>query len=206
MTDFDLDRLGEVWRAQPDPAEMAALQRSAETVRRRAQLSQFAEAALAVIVSGVVLSLALSNPRFESLLAGGAAIVLMLGSSLRQRQLRRLELKGLTGTTEEMLDQSIARAEATLKRNRLSLISVAPGLFVGYLFAAALDPDGQWLSVSGGTDLPILAPVTLGMTFVVLGVLLYYLIRQRSAARRELERLASLREAYREESEATIHG
>ena len=206
MTDFDLDRLGEVWRARPDAAEMAALQRSAEIMRRRARLSQIAEAALAVIVSGVVLSLALSNPRFESLLAGGAAILLMLGSSLRQRQLRRLELRSLGGTTEDMLQQSIARAEATLKRNRLSLISAVPGLFVGYLFAAALDPDGQWLSVSGGTNLPILAPVTLGMTLVVLGILLYYLIRQRRDARRELERLVSLREAYRKESEATDHG
>ena len=39
MSDFDLDRLGDVWRQQPDPAEMERLQRTAIAVARRARLS-----------------------------------------------------------------------------------------------------------------------------------------------------------------------
>ena len=37
MSDFDLDRLGDVWRQQPDPAEMERLQRTAAAVSRRAR-------------------------------------------------------------------------------------------------------------------------------------------------------------------------
>lgn len=206
MTDFDLDRLGEVWRAQPDAAEMAALQRSAETVRRRARLSQIFEAVAALVVSGIVIALALSNPRLESLLIGTAGILLMLVSGMRQRQLRRLELKSLTGSTEEMLDQSIARVEATLKRNRLSLISFLPGLAIGLSFAAALDGDGRGLDISSRTDLPFLAPLTMAVSVAALAGLLYYLFQQRRDAKRELARLAALREAYRQESEAVSDG
>ena len=32
MSDFDLDRLGDVWRQQPDPAEMERLRRTAIAV------------------------------------------------------------------------------------------------------------------------------------------------------------------------------
>ena len=206
MTDFDLDRLGEVWRAQPDPAEMAALQRSAETVRRRARMSQVAEAAAALVVSGIVIALAISNPRVESLVIGTAGILLMLVSGMRQRQLRRLELKSLTGSTEEMLDQSIARVEATLKRNRLSLISFLPGLAIGISFAAALDGDGRGLDIGSRTDLPFIAPVTMAVSIAALAGLLYYLFQQRRDAKRELSRLQALREAYRQESEAGDDG
>ena len=34
MSEIDLDHLGDVWRAQPDPAEIERLRRSAEAVRR----------------------------------------------------------------------------------------------------------------------------------------------------------------------------
>ena len=40
MSDFDLDRLGDVWRQQPDPAEMERLQKSAAAVARRARRAQ----------------------------------------------------------------------------------------------------------------------------------------------------------------------
>ena len=45
MTDFDLDRLGDVWRQQPDPAEMERLQRSAAAVSRRARWAQLVDIA-----------------------------------------------------------------------------------------------------------------------------------------------------------------
>ena len=58
MTDFDLDRLGDVWRQDPDPAEMAALKRTAETVARRARREQIADTGFAAVVSIAVLVVA----------------------------------------------------------------------------------------------------------------------------------------------------
>ena len=48
MSDFDLDRLGDVWRQQPDPEEVARLQKSAAAVARRARLAQVIDIGAAV--------------------------------------------------------------------------------------------------------------------------------------------------------------
>ena len=208
MNDFDLDRLGEVWRTQPDEAEMAALQRSAEQVRRRARLGQLTDFGLAALVSTVVLILMLSNPKVETGILGAAAIALMLYGSIRQRQFRMLELKSLSGTAEEMLDQSIARVEATLKRTRQSLIITLPGFPIGVGFGVALNSgsgsdllnrfsENPWLGRNG---------IVAALLVAAAALMIIHLIRTQRRSRRELEQLAALREAYREESEATHDG
>ena len=111
--DFDLDRLGDVWRQRPDPKELEALRRSAEAVRRRARWGQIVEVVAAVVVSAVVLLLVLSNPRTDTVVVGTGAILILLVSQIRQRRQRKLELMSLTGTAEQMLDQSIARIQAS---------------------------------------------------------------------------------------------
>ena len=88
MIDFDLDRLGDVWRQRPDPAELEALKRSAEIVRRRARWAQLIDIVAAVVVAAVVLLLVLSNPKVDTLLVGGAAILMLLGTQVRSRRLR----------------------------------------------------------------------------------------------------------------------
>lgn len=199
MTDFDLDRLGDVWRQEPDPAEMAALRRTAELVARRARTAQFADAALAIVVSGVVLMLAWSNPEPATLVLGGAAIALMLYSSIRQRRLRRLELESLTGTAEEMIDQSIARIRATLKRTRLGLYSAIPGILVGVGFGAALDSGGG-SGLSARLSASPWAPVAAAA--VILAVMAAGFVHYIRAMRRdqnELERLTALSESFTDE-------
>lgn len=202
MTDFDLDRLGDMWRQDPDPAEMAALRRTADAVARRARRAQFMDAALAVLVSVVVLILALSNPQMEALLAGGAAIGLMLFNSMRQRHLRKLELKSLTGSTEEMLDQSIARLRATIKRTRLGLIGAVPGMLIGLGFGAALERGpGSGLIARFAAEPWLPIGVALASIAILSAAFLHYsrtLRRERS----ELERLVALREAFRQETES----
>lgn len=202
MIDFDLDRLGSMWRQEPDPGAMAALRRTAETVAKRARRAQLMDAALAIVVSTVVLVLALSNPQTEALLAGGAAIALMLFNSVRQRHLRRLELKSLTGSTEEMLDQSIARLRATMKRTRLGLIGAVPGMFIGLGFGAALERGpGSGLLARFAAE-PWL-PISVALASIVIlaaAFLHYYRTLQRDKS--ELERLIVLREAFRREDES----
>ena len=137
MSDFDLDRLGDVWRQQPDAAEMERLQRSAAAVRRRARLSQIVDVVVAVAVAGVVIVLVLSNPRSEAFVMGAAAILVLLYSNFRLRKLRQVELRILSGSTEDMLDQSIERVEKTIKHNRFTLIAMGPGIIIGALFGSA---------------------------------------------------------------------
>ena len=201
MSDFDLDRLGDLWRAQPDAAEMAALQRSADAVARRARWGPLSDFALSALVSVAVVVLVWSNPTTRTALVGGAAILLMLSSHVRQRQLRKLELEALTGSSEQMLDQSIERVEATLKRNRLGLIGVVPGFLVGIAFAATLESERR-------SELLALLMEERTMTVLVaaaivagLGGLSIHFLHMTRRSRAELERLKALRDVYRREGE-----
>jgi len=200
MTDFDLDRLQHVWRQQPDAQELERLQRSAAAVARRARYARILDFAAAALVSVVVIVLVWSKPRLEPLLMGGAAILILLASNARQRSLRRIELKGLTGTTEDMLDQSIERIEKTIRHNRLTLMAIAPTFLVAFLFAAtAVETSGPLFGPLQGS--PLLRLLWLGgwsAALIGLVVVLALAIRR---GRRELERLTSMRESYRREHE-----
>ena len=201
MTDLDLERLGDVWRQQPDPAELAELQRTAESVRRRARWAQRFDTIVAVLISVIIALLALRNPQVDTLLVGGGAILLMLTGQWRQRKLRAAELRSLTGSTEDMIEQSIERVTATWKRNRLGLTLAAPGLLIGALVAFTLE------SSSGGELATRLAAYRGLRTLILLiaalaiAATVAQLFRQVGRSRRELERLKSLREAYRQEQE-----
>jgi hypothetical protein len=200
MTDFDLDRLGDVWRQQPDPAEMERLRRSAATVARRARFSQVIDVATAVAVAGVVIALVASNPKLDTILIGAAAILVLLGSNIRLRKLRRVELRNLTGSTEDMLDQSIVRAETTLRHHRFGLLGVGPAVVIGVIVASVTRGRQLIPAIQEGPTLRTLW-VVLGVA-VVAGTLVYSLSGMRRA-RRELDRLRAMREAYRREREST---
>ena len=200
MTDFDLDRLGDLWREQPDPAEMERLQRSAGIAARRARWGQLSDAALALVVSAVVLVLVWSNPTIKTALAGGGAIVLMLGSTIHQRQLRKHELNALSGSSEEMLDQSILRLKATRKRTLLGVIGAVPGIALGVAFGLSLESDGnellaQWSSNESTAFLFAVAVIAVSLIVYI------YLIQIWRRTRAELDRLTALREAFRREDE-----
>lgn len=201
MTDFDLDRLGDLWRAQPDPAEMERLQRSADAAARRARWGHLSDLALAALVSLAVILLVWSNPTVKTGLLGGAAILLMLSSTIRQRQLRKAELGELAGSSEQMLDQSIQRVEATLKRIRFGLVGVGPGFLVGIVIAASSNSGaGNALIARLRDSGPIAALAATAIVAGLIALSLYFLNMVRRN-RAELARLTTLREAYRRETE-----
>ena len=200
MSDFDLDRLGDVWRQQPDPAEMERLQKSAAAVARRARLAQVTDVVVALAVAGVVIFLVASNPRLGTVLIGSAAILVLLFSNIRLRKVRRLELQHLTGSTEEMLDQSIVRVETTLRHHRAGLIGLIPcgliGALVGYVAQGRqILPVAQNLLLFRGSL------VLFGIAVVAGGVV--FSLRAIRRGRKELERLRAMREAYRREQESS---
>jgi len=202
VSDIDLDRLGDVWRAQPDPAEIERLRRSAEAVRRRARLGQVADFWLALLVSAVVLVLILSNPTIATGLVGGAAILVMLFSTVRARRLRMLELATLSGSTEHMLEQSIERVRATIRRARLNLLTTPLGLPLGIGLGAALD-RGQGSGIYQRlTSEPLIAALVAIVLLVAMVTICTHLIRTRRVARQELEILIRLRQAYEAERTA----
>jgi hypothetical protein len=201
MTDFDLDRLGDVWRQQPDPAEMERLQRTAAAVSRRARISQILDIVAGVAISAVVIVLVWTNPRFETFLMGAAAILVLLGSNIRLRKLRQVELRSLAGTTEDMLDQSIERVSTTVRHNRFTLIALGPTMVVGVLFASAADRGGRSpLALVGA---PMVRMLWLGATIVVIAGIVVALVLAVRRGRRELERLQAMRESYRQERESS---
>lgn len=201
MSDFDLDRLGDVWRQQPDPAEVERLQRSAAAVSRRARHSQVLDIGAAVAVSAAVIVFVASNPRLDTVLIGAAAILVLLFSNIRLRTVRRAELKTLTGGTEDMLDQTIDRVETTLRYRRFTLIGFGPALIVGALVSAQSQRRGLF---SLFQDLP----PTQRYGFLLAGTLILIgaVIRMWRGLRRgseELDQLRAMREAYRREREST---
>lgn len=202
MTDLDLDRLGDVWRQQPDPAELERLRRTAATVSRRARIALIVDAGVAVVAAAVVILLVLSNPKFQTVVLGGAAILLLLGSNVRQRRLRRVELRSLSGGTEDMLDQSIERVETALKHNQVSLVAMGPGLLVGILLATAAESRVASLFPAVG-DLSMSRTLLVGLAVLIIAGGALFLVLAIKRGRRELERLRAMREAYRDEHETT---
>jgi hypothetical protein len=199
MSDFDLDRLGDVWRQQPDPAEMARLQRTAIAVARRARLSAILDICVAVAVAAVVILLVIANPKPQTLVMGSAAILVLLGSNIRLRRLRQVELKGLTGTTEDMLDQSIARVETTLRHHKFTLYGTPPLFLATWLgFTAFAAPSHDSILV-GLRELPGLRPLLFDASIAAMVGLGIYLLVSIRRGRRELNRLNAMRDAYRQE-------
>ena len=205
MTDLDLERLGNVWRQQPDPAELEELKRTAEAVRRRARWAQLVDIVAAIVVSGVVLLLVLSNPTVDTLLVGGGAIAVLLYSQVRSRRFRQKELRSLTGSTEQMLDQSIERIAATLKRARSGLIALGPAMLLGILVAYVAERrSGGALAelISANPGLRPALQIGAGLAIAAAVILV---LRSMRRNRRELERLTALREAYRQEQESSAN-
>ncbi len=201
MSDFDLERLGDVWRQQPSAAELEALRQTAEKVRRRARWGHVVDSIAAVAVAAVVLVMVFANPRVDTLLVGGAAILVVLGSQVRQRRLRQEELKALSGSVEEMLDQSATRVEATMKRARSQLILMVPGAPLGVAVAAFAYRGlerGLFAEALSGTAL-----VVIPVAVAALAAMVMHLIRTIRRGRVELERLTAMRAAYRGESAST---
>ena len=202
MNDLDLDRLGDLWRAEPDPKEMERLQRAATTAARRGRWGQLSDYVLTSLVSAAIIAIVWSNPSLKTGLAGGGAILVMLLSTIYQRRLRQTELKALTGTSEEMLDQSIERILATRKRVAFGLLLTIPGVLIGLGFGAAMESDGSELIERWRQNREALRLFEAVMVGLVVMFLAHLVVAARRS-RAELARLRALREAYRSEDEAT---
>jgi hypothetical protein len=201
MNEFDLDRLGDVWRQQPDPAELERLLRTAAAVRRRARLASIVDVGAAVIVGVVVVLLVLSSPKADTIAIGSAAILILLISNIRLRRLREVELRSLAGTTEAMLDQSIERVESTLRYRRFVLVGAGPALLIGYMVASSAGRTfGATMDSLSGIPGFRIAWAAAWLA-VLIGTVLFVALSIRRS-RRELERLRAMRDAYRQEGES----
>lgn len=200
MTDLDLERLGDVWRQPPSDQAMAELKRAAEAVRRRARWSQLVDLVSALVVAAVVAILVLRNPEADTLLVGGGAIVVLLLSQVRARKLRAEELKSLTGTSEQMLDQSIARVTATMKRTRLGLYSLGPAILLGLLLAFVVEQRSGGELIGRVAEQPGLARLLQIGSALAIAAMVAHLVQTIRRSRRELARLQALRDAYHREA------
>jgi hypothetical protein len=198
MSDFDLDRLGDVWRQQPDPAEMERLQRTAIAVARRARFAAILDVSAAIAVAAVVIILVITNPRLQTMVMGSAAILVLLYSNIRLRRLRRVELQGLTGTTEQMLDQSIARIETQVRHHNFTLFGVPPVFLVSWLFAWTAAPERRSILGPLGDLAWFRHFLFVAAIAAVVGLIVYLVVAIRRG-RRELGRLKAMRDAYRQE-------
>ena len=204
MTDLDLEHLGDVWRQQPDPAELERLRRTAETVRRRARWSQAVDAVAALVVSGVVLLLVAGNPELDTMIVGGGAVLVLLAGHIRARRLRQEELRSLSGSAEQMLDQSVARLKAKIKRTRYQLLCLLPGFGIGIAIAYFAD-EGAGQQIFNRL---IANTREAGLLFVgglvAVTVMFLYLLRNLRAERKELGRLTALRQSYEDERDPAL--
>ena len=202
MTDFDLERLGSLWRTEPEPEGIRELQKSARAASRRARRALVLDFILTGIAVGTVLFILAVNPNVPALIVGGLAVGVAIRGQLRQRRLRRIELQELTGDTESMINGSIARVEATLKRASSGLIVLGPAVLLGLLFGFIVERGGDALQIfDPGSWRAIVA--TILAVFIVLVTLAQLAVTLRRG-RRELNRLLELRQAYRLEREKSF--
>jgi hypothetical protein len=199
LTDLDLEHLGDVWRQQPDPAELERLRRTAETVRRRARWSQAVDAVAALLVAGVVLLLVAGNPELDTMIVGGGAVLVLLAGHIRSRRLREEELRSLSGSAEQMLDQSVARLKAKIKRTRYQLLCLLPGFGIGIAIAYFADEGAGQQALSRLITNSREAGLLFVGGLVAVAAMFLYLLRNLRAERKELDRLAALRQSYDDE-------
>jgi hypothetical protein len=202
MTDLDLERLGDVWRQRLDPKELEEIRRAAETVRRRARWLQVIDIVAALLVSGVVLWLVLANPKADTLIVGGGAILILLGSQVRSRRFRQQELRSLNGSAEQMLDQSIERVRASVKRTRSGLILFLPAVLLGLLVGYVVEGRSPSVLRELIASRPGLGNVIYVTSVAVVLITFLLVLRNLRKYRRELERLTALRASYSEDEES----
>jgi hypothetical protein len=202
MTDLDLERLGDLWRQQPDPKELEELRRAAEAARKRARLAQVVDIVTAIIVAGAVLAMVIANPEFDTLVVGSAAILFLLVSNIRSRRLRQQELRSLSGTAEQMLDQAIERVHAAVKRAKYGLAIIPLGLVVGMVFAVVVERRSGNAIAERIDAQPGLGPLIITIGVVAIAAAFAHVILTIRRSGRELERLTALRESYRQEQDA----
>jgi hypothetical protein len=201
MTEFDLDRLGSLWRQDPEPAEIERLRQSARKVSRRARLAQAADAAGTLAVSVSLIIIALVNRRADATAVIGTIIAFLFYSSLRNRKLRELEVKAATGSTQEMLDQAIARGEGVLKRIRANLVASIIALpLMGLLLLTLEHGPGRNLARRYFEHSHIPLVVDFVILVLVGWIVVQTLVTVRNT-RREVRQLRALREAFQTEED-----
>lgn len=198
MSDFDLDRLGDVWRQQPDAAELERLRRTAVKVARRARWGRIIDVVATVAVTSVVLLLVWANPQKNTIVVGTGVVLLLLFSQRRQRRLRQVELQSLTGDTEQMIAQSVERIETAIRHNRLTLIGIGPIALLTIIFAATTD-RGSDAVLASLRDLPWFRFVWYGGWAAAVAVFVVFSVLAIRRGRREVERLTAMRDSYRQE-------
>jgi len=203
MSDFDLDRLGDVWRQQPDAAELERLRRTAVKVARRARWGRIVDIVATVAITSVVLLLVWSNPQKNTIVVGLATIVLLLLGQRRQRRLRQVELRNLTGDTEEMIAQSIERIETTIRHNRLTLIGLGPIVLLAMIFAATTD-RGSDAVLASLRDQPWFRFVWYGVWIAAVAGFVVFTLLAIRRGRREVERLTAMRDSYHQERKSAV--
>jgi hypothetical protein len=202
MTDLDLEKLGDVWRQQPDRAELEALKRSAEIVRSRARWIQVVDVVAALVLAAVVLFIVLSSPSVDTLVVGGGAIMVLLVSQVRSRRFRQQELRSLSGSAEQMLDQSIERVSATLKRARSGLIFLGPGILLGFAVGFVADRRSA-VTISDRINAePWVSAIILVVALLAISGTAVHTARTLRKSRSELARLTALRDSYRQDRES----
>jgi hypothetical protein len=199
VTDPDFEELGKLWRKEPDAEEMRGLHRSAEQVMRRARLAQTTDFVLTASAAGIILMLVAYNPDWRTASVGVAAILVMLWTQIHRRRLRQWDLQSLASDPETMIDRSILRLEATLKRATFALLFVGPATILGVLFGFTVEQAHQPQSLGLLQAGPEVRKAVVAGAIGMLGGVVVHAIRALVRGRRELARLKQLREDYRAE-------
>jgi CHASE3 domain sensor protein len=99
-----------------------------------------------------------------------------------------------------MLDQSIVRAETTLRHHRFGLLAIGPAVIIGVVVAWTSQGRHLFPAIQGGPGLRLVFVV---LALAVVAAAFFYSLRGLGRSRRELDRLRTMREAYRREREST---
>lgn len=206
MTHLDFDELASLWQEEPKGEERRDFSAIADRAARRAQLVQYAEHGLALLLVAAVMIAVSLAPAPATMAIGALSIVALGWSSWKRHLLTEVEIMVTTSDRAELLDHAATALGARIWRARLGLWLFFPGAFLAGLFTHSLTQGGD---LSGFADVLIQGAfgTRAGLVIVFLVVVLVaQMIQSLARLHRELARLEGLREDYAREARLDVFG
>jgi hypothetical protein len=200
MTGIDLEEYAALWQAEPTAAEEREFQAIAEGASRRAQFIQYAEHGLALLLLVAVVIAVVMAPAPATIAIGLLSIAALAWSSWRRHLLTQIALLVETSDRSRIVADAMVAARANLRRSTLGLWLFVPGILLGALLTHSFNQGGDLGDFAdaflGGA---LRWPEGYAILFLV-AALGFQLVRTNFGFRKELQRLESLQEDYREEA------
>lgn len=196
----DLDDLAFLWAEEPTAGEREALEAIARRVSFRDALLDYADPAIAALITAGVLAALLLQPAPVTVAVGLVAAAALLWSSWKRYQLKRQIIASLEISNRcDLLERQIGRVRGSLHHAQLGLVAAPPVFLLFAMLTHSIYQDGSLAGfgpavIGAVTDVPVGPAIAAALLTLVVQQ-----VRTVRQLRFELQRLQALAGEYGEE-------